>query len=274
MLHRVRRPVIIDPRVLAQQIELDALIEGAINNAPRSLQTRIGPSGLGIPCMLKLGYQLSDHPRVNAPTEQALKWKAWIGTNVHGGIEEVLTRANMALPSYAADGIERYHLEQRITVGQINGTDISGNADLYLDGTVWDWKIPGGNMLRKYRAEGPGDTYRIQAHLYGAGWVAKGFDVRHVAIYFLPRDQEWTQRYLWSEPFDPAVAEAALSRADGISKLIADLGVDALPLLKRAESWCRWCEWRKPGSKDLAKGCPGDPDAAKKAAAEFEDLIA
>lgn len=260
------------PRVLQQQAELDGLIEAAINNAPRSLQTTAGPSELGIPCDLRLGYKLSGHPAVN--TDQPLSWKAWIGTNVHTGLQELLEKANWMLPSYAEHGVDRYLLEQRVTVGQINGDDISGNCDLYLDGTVLDWKIPGGNTLRKYKKEGPGQQYRTQAHLYGAGWIARGYPVTDVAIYFLPRDQEWKQRHMWSEPFDPQVAADAISRNDGIAKLVTALGPTAFPMLQRREAWCGSCPYRLAGSKNLSDGCPGDPEAVEKASSDLLDLIA
>ncbi|MGS2641702.1 hypothetical protein [Streptosporangium sp. G12] len=262
----------VPPRIAALAAELDQLIEAHINNAPRTLQTAIGPSELGIPCDLRLGYKTAGHPACN--TDQPLSWKAWIGTNVHTGLQELLTMANYSLPGWAEHGQVRYAVEERVTVGQVNGDDISGNADLYVDGVVWDWKIPGGSTLRKYKANGPGDQYRIQAHLYGAGWAARGFPVTDVAIYFLPRDQEWKQRHLWSEPYDPAVVEAALSRADGIAKLVAALGPAAFPLLRRRESWCRSCPWFRPGATDLAEGCPGDPEALSSASDSLHDLIA
>lgn len=262
----------IPPRVQALADELDHLIESAINNAPRSLQTRIGPSELGIPCDLRLGYKMAGHPTVN--DGQPLSWKAWIGTNVHTGLQELLTRANMALPNWAVDGRDRYLVEERVTVGHVNGDDVNGNADLYLDGVVWDWKIPGGNTLRKYKKEGPGDQYRIQAHLYGRGWELRGYPVEHVAIYFLPRDQEWKQRHLWSEPYDRTIAENALSRVDGIAKLVQALGANAFPLLTRRESWCRSCPWFRPGATDLATGCGGDPETVTAATSELFDLIA
>ncbi|MFC3980195.1 hypothetical protein [Streptosporangium jomthongense] len=262
----------IPPRVQALANELDGLIEGAINNQPRTLQTRIGPSELGIPCDLRIGYKLAGHPAVN--TNQPLSWKAWIGTNVHNGLQELLERANWALPNWHTDGQSRYALEERVTVGQINGDDISGNSDLYLDGVVWDWKVPGGNTLREYKKRGPGEQYRVQAHTYGLGWERLGFPVTDVAIYFLPRDQEWKQRFLWSEPYDRTVAEAALSRADGIAKLVQALGPAAFPLLKRREAWCRSCPWFRPGAMNLPDGCPGDPDALTEAASELQDLIA
>lgn len=262
----------IHPHVRALAAELDQLIEQHINTQPRTLQTSIGPSELGIPCDLRLGYKLAGHPETN--TSQPLSWKAWIGTNVHNGLQGLLAMANMALPNWPQDGVDRYLLEERVTVGQVDGEDISGNCDLYLDRVVWDWKIPGGTTLRKYKAEGPGEQYEVQAHLYGLGWEQRGYPVEHVAIYFLPRDQEWKQRFLWSQPYDRQRALAALSRADGIAKLVNSLGQAAFPLLKRRASWCRSCPWLKPGSADLARGCPGDPDIAEEASADLRELIA
>ncbi|MEU4332355.1 hypothetical protein [Nonomuraea dietziae] len=262
----------ISQKVLDQQTELDGLIEAHIRNQPRTLQKEPGPSELGIPCDLRLGYKLAGHPETNV--DQPLNWKAWIGTNVHTGLQELLTLANMARPGWSEDGIDRYELEQRITVGQVDGTDISGNSDLYVDGVVWDWKIPGGNTLRKYKKEGPGEQYEVQGHVYGLGHELAGRPVTDIAIYFLPRDQEWKQRYLWSAPYDRQRALDALSRGDGIAKLVHALGPAAFPLLKRKASWCRSCPWLLPGSTDLARGCPGDPDVATEASSDLLDLIA
>jgi hypothetical protein len=264
--------VTISQKVLDQQRELDGLIEGHINNIPRTLQVEPGPSEIGIPCDLRLGYKLARHPETNV--NQALSWKAWIGTNVHAGIEQLLAFANMARPGWELDGVDRYELEQRVTVGAVNGVDISGNSDLFIDGVVWDWKVPGGSTLRKYKREGPGEEYEVQAHAYGLGHELRGREVTDVAIYFLPRDQEWKQKHLWSEPYDRQRALDALTRADGIAQLTAALGPNAFPLLKRKASWCQSCPWLKPGSKNLSDGCPGDPDAVEKASSELQDLIA
>ncbi|GII84576.1 hypothetical protein Ssi03_25660 [Sphaerisporangium siamense] len=239
--------------------ELDGVIESAIANAPRSLQTRIGPSEMGIPCDLRLGYKLLGHPETNAA--RSVAWKPFVGTAVHDSLKLVFSFANYALPTWAEDGIPRYHVEEKVVVGQVNGDDIDGSCDMYVDGTVVDWKIVGGPSLRKYKAEGPGDQYRKQAHLYGWGWAQRGFPVENVAVYFLPRDQEWRQRYFWSEPFDEALALETVSKVDGIAKLVGALGVRALPLLRTAPAWCRSCPWLAPGSTDLARGCPGHPDA-------------
>lgn len=262
----------ISQKVLDQQAELDGLIEAHILTQPRSLQREPGPSELGIPCDLRLGYKLAGYPQTN--TSQPLPWKQWIGTMVHSGIEQLLTLANMAQPGWSEHGIDRYVLEQRVTVGEVDGETISGNSDLCVDGVIWDWKIPGGSTLRKYKKEGPGEQYEVQAHLYGLGWELRGAEVTDVAIYFLPRDQEWKQKHLWSEPYDRQRALDAVSRGDGIAKLTHALGPAAFPLLKRRASWCRSCPWLSPGATDLARGCPGDPDLAARAESELQDLIA
>lgn len=241
--------------------ELDALIEHAIANAPRTLQEEMGPSELGMPCDRKIGYKLLRWPQVN--TGQPLAWKAFIGTAVHSALQVILATANYTLPNWKVDGVDRYLVEEKVTVGHVNGDDIDGSCDLYLDGLVLDWKIPGDEQLRKYKKEGPGEQYRKQAHLYGYGWAQRGYPVHHVAVYFLPRNQQWRQRYVWHEPYDPQVALDAVAKVDGIAKLTAALGPAALPLLKTGDAFCRSCPWLRPGSTDLAGGCAGHPDAFK-----------
>lgn len=252
--------------------ELDGLIENAITNAPRSLQKRIGPSEWGTPCDLKIGYKLLDHPEVN--TARTLAWKPWLGTAAHDQMKILLETANYALPNWHVDGVSRYLVEERVTVGNVNGDDITGSCDCYLDATVFDWKFVGGTMLRKYRAEGPGQQYRVQAHSYGYGWRKRGYPVENVAVYFLPRDQEWKQRYVWHEPYDERIAVEAVSKVDGIAKLTSALGVRALPLLKKAEAFCQSCPWLDRASTDLARGCPGHPDAVSGASDSIHSLIA
>jgi hypothetical protein len=252
--------------------ELDGLIVDAIDNAPRSLQKRIGPSELGIPCDLKIAYKLLGHPEVN--DGRSVAWKPFIGTAVHDALKVLLELANYALPGWNEHGRSRYLVEERVTVGQVNGDDIDGSCDLYVDGLVLDWKIVGGDQLRKYKKEGPGEQYRRQAHLYAYGWAQKGLHVTDVAVYFLPRDQEWRQRHVWTEPYDPQVALDTVAKVDGIAKLTAALGVNALPLLQTGDAYCRSCPWLKPGSTDLAGGCAGHPDAAPAVPDSLTSLIA
>jgi len=268
-------PDIHDPNVGVEQLvaDLDAAIEHGIRTQPRSLQRRIGPSEMGIPCDLRIAYRLLGTPECN-PVVRRLPWKPFVGTAMHEAIATIAEAANMADPSYDQAG-PRYLIEHRVPIAQVGGEDIDGSCDLYdrVSCTVLDWKIVGGAQLRRYKSNGPGEQYRTQVHLYGYGWRRRGYPVRHVAIYFLPRDQEWSQRHIWSEPYDEQIALDTITRVQGIAALASTLGAGALPLMQRRGSWCQFCPWHKPGSADLSGGCPGDPDALAKASAQFSDLI-
>ncbi|WP_066360302.1 hypothetical protein [Herbidospora mongoliensis] len=260
-------------RVRALADEIDALIVDSINNQPRTLQTRIGPSEMGIPCDLRLGYKLAGTPPVN--TSDRVAWKPWLGTQAHEGMAMIMQAANARYP-LTERGDHRFLVEYRVDVGTINGTDIDGQCDLYLDGVVWDWKFTAGKKLREYKKNGPGEQYRRQAHVYALGWARKGYPVTDVVIYFFPRDQEFQQRYPWTEPYDEQLALDTIAKVDGIAKLVGALGPGALPLLKTGDAYCSYCPWFKPGSNptDLARGCAGHPDALNTAPDPIHQLIA
>jgi hypothetical protein len=271
-------PNIYDPRTGPADLlaDLTNIFTDAITNHPRSLQTRPGPSEIGHPCDRRLSYKLANAPEVN--TGRGLPWKPTFGTSMHGTVQEFVARHIVADDRTGQVG-PRFLLEQRVSVGEINGVDITGNTDIYdrKTATVGDYKFVGGTQLRKYREQGPGDQYRVQGHLYGRGLVRLGYPVKYVAIWFLPRDQEFKQHHFWSEPYDEQVALDALARADGIAKLTGALGAAALPMFKTSDQVnCTYCPWFKPGSKDLSGGCPGDPGAAQAAfdASPLHQLIA
>lgn len=231
--------------------ELRHLIAAHISQHPRSQQTRVGPSELGTPCRRRLGYKLLNHPEVN---HTPVPWKPTVGTAVHAWLEHALQAHNDAHTT------DRFYLEERVTVGQVNGTDIDGSCDVYdrVTGTVIDWKVVGLAGLKRYRIDGPGETYQRQVHLYGQGFINAGLPVEHVAICFLPQNGELSDLHYWHEPFNPALAADTLTRANGVASLTASLGPTALELLPTADAYCSYCPWLKPGSTDLTQGCPGD----------------
>lgn len=250
------------------QAELLGVVEHAIVNAPRSLQKAIGPSEIGHPCARRIAYKLAGAPEVN--TGRLTPWKPAIGTAVHAWLDETFGRANLDRDDYDQTG-GRYWCEVRVDVGEILGEAITGSCDLRVDDTVIDFKIVGDPTLRRVKKERhPGQQYRVQSHLYGRGWTrpfeggwAHGFEnrsgvpIRTVGVWFLPRNQELRQAYLWTEPYDERVAIEALTRAEGIAKLTGALGVQAAELLPPTESYCSGCPFFKPGSNDLTQGCPG-----------------
>jgi hypothetical protein len=239
--------------------ELLWAIENRIDYAPRSLQTRLGPSELGHPCARRLGYKLTGAEVINAG-EPA--WYPTIGTAVHAWLEDVMKWLNGHLGTLTEGG-PRFLLEHRVDVGEICGEHITGSCDVYdrTTGIVVDWKIVGERQLRKYKESGPGDQYRAQAHLYGRGWQRRGMPVTAVAVMFLPRDRMLRDAFMWSEPYDESIAVAALQRAEGITSMVRQLGKGALPLLPTADSYCTFCPHFLPGSTDPEEACPGHPGA-------------
>lgn len=254
--------------------DLTQIFTDAITNHPRSLQTRIGPSEIGHPCDRRLSYKLSGAPEVN--TGRSLPWKPTIGTAMHTWSEETLARHIIADDRTGQVG-PRFLLEQRVSVGEVNGVDITGNTDIYdrVTGTAGDYKYVGGGKLREYKAAGPSPEYRVQGHLYGRGLGRLGYTVKFVAIWFLPRDQEFKQHYFWHEPYREQVALDALSRADGIAKMASALGPACASMFKPSDQVnCTYCPWFKPGSTDLASGCPGDPTVMTRPDPSLQSLIA
>lgn len=247
-----------DPQLVGK--ELLHLIADNIDRNPRSLQKRVGPSELGTPCRRKLGYKLLGHPETNSGDPA---WFPAIGTAVHDWLERGMRAHNDTLV------VDRFYLEERVTVGQVGGVDIDGSCDLYdrVTATVVDYKVVGDTKLDDYRRKGPGEQYRRQAHLYGLGWRNAGLPVDHVAVLFLPRNKMLSKAHYWTEPYSEALALDTLTTANVVHELVTAGGVHALPLLPATDDYCRYCPYRKDGSTDFAEGCPGETAYAEKQAA-------
>lgn len=217
-------------------------IEDAILAIPRSQQVRIGPSEVGNPCDLCLGRKLAGVPELPGPAA----WIPTVGTAVHAWLEETFVVLNRDHPA----GHIRYLLEQTVSVGEIDGTEITGHCDMYdrLNAIVVDWKTVGPHRLKAYRAHGPGPTYRAQAHLYARGWTRRGLPVDHVAIAFLPRNEELHRAWFWSEPYDESIALDALARADALAKAIRHAGAGAVLPSLTALPGCDSCRRYVPGA--------------------------
>jgi hypothetical protein len=203
-----------------------------------------------------------------------------IGTGFHSWMEEAFERKQAELP----DGRPRYRIEERVTVrpSPIEAALVAGSSDLYdrATGTVWDWKLVGHTSLDEYRRKGPGPQYRTQGHLYGLGQENAGETPQRVAICFVARYHE-LRVHVWTEPYQRQIALDALTRLDAIRERLTASG-DAntpydhdwwsqIPASEQAK--CRFCPWFRPGSTDLAVGCPG-AQADRPARHGFESLIA
>jgi hypothetical protein len=212
------------------------VITSAMTNHPRSLQKHIGPSEIGIECDKRIIYKLA---QVEEPP-RGPAWKPAVGTAVHAQLEQWFSQANTA-PT-------RWVVEHRVQVGFVGGTPITGSCDLFdvTTGTIIDHKVVGPRQLLNYRRDGPSSQYRIQAHLYGLGYMNDGGwgQPNTVAIAFLPRDGELSKTFFWSEPWNPSIALDALNRLERLNQLRLLLGTEAAVNSSPGctSPWCPWCK--------------------------------
>lgn len=217
----------------------------------RSAQTTLGPSEIGSPCDRRLAMALMGIPAVNPGGDG---WASFVGTCGHVGMGEVYT--------FADAGTGRYAVELPVRLG----SDFvpRGTTDLLdrRDGTIIDWKFMGAYSLKKFKLEGPSDTYRIQAQTYGLGATLAGEKVRNVAIVGLPRaGSSLDEMHVWTEPFDKKIGLAALARVEGIASKIETH--DTENSMKIAQAFptdsdsCRYCPFHLKNDREMIRGCPG-----------------
>lgn len=215
------------------------IVEQAIIGEPRSQQRIIGPSEIGTECEHCLAAKLANWDEVRDAA-----WLPWTGTALHAQLERVF------------EPLDDWLTETRVSVGRINGIEIRGTSDLFHvpTGTVIDWKYVGTTTHRKAK-KGPSNVYHRQAHLYGLGFLRGGFNVKRVAICYLPRNGlSVRQSIWWEEDFNPLVALDALDRATEIAKRL-----EAFPTTEERDAWitslprdpdCYSCERYADNPKD------------------------
>lgn len=225
--------------------ELLDTVEYAAANKPRNLQRTIGPSGIGNPCNRCLGYALAQVPQKPGDSQ----WLPFIGTAVHAELETIFERRNIIDPG-------RWLTEQRVLVGAILGEDITGSGDLF---DVWygnsiDWKIVGDRTIGTARKGTASATYITQGHTYGKGHEQAGRTVRNIMIAYLPRNARTIyEAVMKSFPYDRALADAALKRANGIATLGEQHGWhEVLSRLSRYDG-CWDCRLDRQYSPDEAR---------------------
>jgi hypothetical protein len=166
----------------------------------RSYQTQIGISEVGSDCRKCVARKLAGKPK-----KPEGSWFPFIGTAVHSALEEGFGRWEFD-----------YHLENRLQVWQYGDFVLGGSCDMaaIVEGktlVVNDWKVVGDTALTDAAKGKIKNQYRIQAMLYGLGWKNKGYDVSHVALTFLPRNQNLDQAQVVMLRYDEMVAAEALA---------------------------------------------------------------
>lgn len=205
------------------------LIEHGAANDERSLQKRIGPSGLGNECIHCLACDIFQIPRAENPREI---WNQTVGHALHHHMQGLLLAANEAA------GRELYLPERKVYVGDLGPDRITGSADAYDvdEKIVVDWKFPGDKSIAWVRKGNISPTYQKQPHLYGLGYENEGFEVRGVMVLFIAITERTVRAAVaYKAKYDRQLAEDTMTRAQRLYDTVVRDGGPAqvIPRLKR-----------------------------------------
>lgn len=235
--------VITDPLGL----ELLRIIEHRIDNHPRSLQKRIGPSEIGTECPRALIHKLAGE---DEPTGRD-KWRATVGTAIHSWFEDTI------------DGQRTdWHSETPVSIGYIDDIEITGSCDLLAcwdEGPdVVDLKTASKTKLQTVARHGMPHITRVQVNAYGRGWQRRGITPKRVGALYVPRDGSLREAMLVMEPYNEAVAVAALDRCTALLGFLRTYELEAALGLYElcADDYCDWCrrdQARRPRTPGIAQ---------------------
>jgi hypothetical protein len=194
------------PESEALRLSIIKLVTDASNGAARNKQKAIGPSEIGHPCTRQVAFKVAGvekNPSYLDPMPSILgvAFHAWMETN---------------LPP--ADWLP----EQKVYVTR----DLTGHSDAYHkpSRTVVDWKLLGNTQHRQYLGGYLSSQYRVQAHSYGLGFFNAGYPVERVALAIFGRAKTLQDLFVWSEPWDPAIAQRAVARLDIVRDYVESSG--------------------------------------------------
>lgn len=194
----------------------------------RSKQIQIGISEVGMDCRKCVARKLALTPRV---VDGA--WYPFIGTAVHDALENGF---NERWP-------DEYNLEERLHVHEYKELKLTGSCDMFAfqDGTVNDWKVVGSRALNDAAKGKVKQQYRVQAMLYGYGWEQKGYDVHHVALSFLPREDKLENAVVAVMRYDKDLAITSLAELESMVDAAEVVGWDRLIEKTPKASFCFSC---------------------------------
>lgn len=199
----------------------------------RSKQIQIGISEVGMDCRKCVARKLALTPRIIDGA-----WKPFIGTAVHDQLEH----------GFRDRWPDEYILEQRLHVHEYKDLKLSGSCDMAAvvetgNGVVVnDWKIVGKDVLSKARKGDVKNQYRIQAMLYGYGWEQLGYKVTHVALSFLPREEDLKDAVVVLVRYDKSIAIEALAQLESMIDAAEIVGWDAVIDKQPKASFCFSCK--------------------------------
>jgi hypothetical protein len=195
----------------------------------RSRQTQIGISEVGMECRKCVARKLAQKPRSVSGA-----WYPFLGTAVHDSLEA----------GFTANWPKDYHLEERLHVHSYKQLELGGSCDMFdiKNGVVNDWKVVGKSAIAEANRGKVKMQYRVQAMLYGYGWEQKGFDITHVALSFLPREDTLENAVVVLMRYDRQLALDSLSLLESMIDAAEIAGWDAVIENQPKAGFCFSCK--------------------------------
>lgn len=221
-----------DAKAEALRQNIIHFVTEAAKNSDRSLQKAIGPSEIGSPCPREVAYKVAG---VEKQPDYQDPFPSILGVAFHAWMETRLP-AGEWIP------------EQKVHVTET----LSGHSDAYHipTRTVVDWKLLGRTQHQAWLGGYTKEQYRVQAHSYGQGFVNAGYPVDRVAVAVFCRARPLQDLYVWSEDWDPKIAQQSLNRLAQIRTYVAASGANndnRSPLLNIgavAGDGCYYCRYK------------------------------
>lgn len=236
-----------DPEAEALRQDVLRIFADASSNSERSLQRAIGPSETGHPCPRNIAHKLAGTPHSSGMGLDPLP--SILGTAAHAWAAEALERENAKTPG-------RFIIEHRVEVAPayLHFPPLTGSGDGFdtWRGTVLDWKWLGTTQWREYTTGYVSEQYRAQTHQYGLGFQRLGYDVKRVALVIIPRNKSLRETFVWSEPYDPAIANATVERLRQIQMVMA-AGYRPNDINPRPGGGCYFCPFKGRESGGLCE---------------------
>lgn len=233
--------------------ELLAIIQGGIDEHPRSAQVMPGPSEIG-GCERKLAFKLA----YGADGDGAGGWAAHKGTIMHAWLDSLFKRIDRVMP----DGSPRFLSDMKLR--QVSPHVNGGSLDLYdrLYKRVIDWKVPGDGTMKKARGSRIARGYTVQGDTYGLGLEMMGYEVFSVGLMFLPQCGDDLRSLangaalkIWTYDRDNAIR--ALANVTRIKRMLAVASPQkVMSVLPTMSDFCQSCP-AFVGSGDRRAICPG-----------------
>ena len=221
----------------------------------RSAQVHLGPSEIGTPCDRRIAMSLMGIRPVNPGGDG---FAAWLGTQGHAGMAEIFEWADGRSGRYAVE--TKLSFPSKLVP---RGTgDLLDRSFRNYGGVFIDWKFMGFYALKHLREYGASDLYRVQLQTYAFGAHIRGEKVKHIALVGMPRQgSSLSEMFVWTQPFDKSIGEAALRRVEEIDRQIRERGdrmdnKDLIASFPIADD-CKYCDFYQARSTDLTHACNG-----------------